>query len=61
MKFKRPADWTPLREGEIDWKAIYAALNDVGFQGTATVELRGGDEAYLRDVSRRFDMILTGA
>ena len=30
-------------------------------QGTATVELPAGDEAYLREVSRRFDLILSGA
>ena len=53
--------WTDLREGGLDWKAIYQSLADVGYNGTATVELRGGDEAYLRDVSRRFDLILTGA
>ncbi len=58
---RRTAEWTPLREGEIDWKAVYQALSEIGYQGTATVELRGGDEAYLREVSRRFDLILSGA
>jgi L-ribulose-5-phosphate 3-epimerase len=53
--------WTDLREGGLDWKAIYQALADIGYKGTATVELRGGNEAYLRDVSQRFDQILTGA
>ena len=40
---KRMAEFTPLLEGEIDWRAVHAALADIGFQGTATVELSGGD------------------
>ena len=57
---KRVADWVPLREGEIDWRAVHAALADTGFKGTATVELSGGDAAYLKEVNRRFEMILAG-
>lgn len=58
---KRVADFVNLREGEIDWKEVHAALREIGFKGTATVELAGGDEAYLREVARRFDAILEGA
>ncbi len=58
---KNVANWVNLRDGEIDWKAIHAALAAVGFRGTATVELSGGDAAYLKDVSKRVDMILEGA
>lgn len=57
----RDARFVALREGEIDWKEIYAALADIGYKGSATVELASGDGAYLREVSRRFDLILTGA
>ncbi len=57
---KRLADFTPLLEGEIDWAAVHAALADIGYHGTATVELSGGDAAYLKEVSRRFDKILAG-
>ncbi len=55
------ARFVALREGEIDWKEIYTALADIGYKGSATVELASGDAAYLREVSRRFDLILTGA
>jgi L-ribulose-5-phosphate 3-epimerase len=58
---KSVADWTPLREGAIDWKEIYNALREIGYSGTATVELPGGDAAYLKEVSRRVDLILSGA
>ncbi|MBI3472715.1 MAG: sugar phosphate isomerase/epimerase [Candidatus Solibacter usitatus] len=57
----RQAQFVDLREGEIDWKEVHAALAEIGYKGSATVELRGGDEAYLREVSRRFDLILEGA
>ncbi|MBK9167440.1 MAG: sugar phosphate isomerase/epimerase [Bryobacterales bacterium] len=58
---ERNARFVPLREGEIDWPAVHKALSDIGFKGSATVELPGGDEAYLREVSRRVDLILNGA
>ncbi len=58
---KGRTEWTALREGAIDWQEVYRALKEVGFQGTATVELASGDEAYLKEVSRRVDLILTGA
>jgi L-ribulose-5-phosphate 3-epimerase len=57
---KSVAEWVPLLEGDIDWKAVYDALGEIGFHGTATVELPGGDEAYLREVFRRLTMILNG-
>src|SRR6266545_3962101 len=57
---KRVAEFTPLLEGEIDWKAVHAALADIGYQGTATVELPGGDAAYLKEVNARFEKILVG-
>mgnify|MGYP001160174201 CR=1 FL=1 len=57
---KRVADFVNLRDGEIDWKAIHAALAEIGFKGTATVELAGGEAAYLKDVSHRVDQILDG-
>jgi len=55
------AKWTPLREGAINWPEVYKALHEVGYTGSATVELEGGDAAYLREVNRRFDLILSGA
>ena len=57
---KRVAEFTPLLEGEIDWKAVHSALADIGYQGTATVELPAGDAAYLKEVNTRFEKILAG-
>ncbi len=61
--FKRKEDsyaWVNLGDGDVDWPAVRQALADVGYTGSATVELDGGDEAYLRDVSRRVDRLLLG-
>jgi len=58
---KTVLDWVNLRDGDIDWKAVYEALKEIGYKGTATTELEGGDAAYLKDVNRRFDAILEGA
>jgi len=58
---KRVPDFTPLLEGEIDWRAVHQALADIGYQGVATVELPGGDGEYLKEVNRRFERILSGA
>ncbi len=57
---KSVAAFTPLLEGDIDWKAVHAALTEIGYKGTATVELRGGDGDYLKEVNRRFEKILQG-
>jgi hexulose-6-phosphate isomerase len=54
-------EWMPLREGDIDWKEVHSAFADIGYHGTATVELEGGNPAYLKEVSRRVDLILEGA
>jgi hexulose-6-phosphate isomerase len=54
-------EFVDLREGDIDWKEVHKALGEIGYHGTATVELRGGDAAYLKDVSQRVDQILAGA
>ncbi len=57
---KRSAEWTPLLEGEIDWKAIYASLEAIGYKGTATCELPGGDLPYLQEVNSRMRRIFSG-
>jgi hexulose-6-phosphate isomerase len=58
---KGQTEFVNLREGDINWPEVHKALAETGYQGTATVELRGGDRAYLADVSKRVDQILAGA
>lgn len=47
-----------LGEGDVDWKAVVAALEEVGFNGWASAEVAAGDEQHLRDVVARMDRLL---
>ena len=52
--------WTNLGDGDVDWAEVRKAFAEIGYAGSATVELDSGDEAYLRDVSARVDRLLLG-
>ena len=41
--------WTNLLEGDVNFKQVRLALDEIGYDGFLTPELRGGDEAYLTD------------
>jgi len=59
--FKREGrKWTNLRDGDVNWPEVRRALEEIGYTGYMTTELAGGDEAYLRDLSSRIDLILAG-
>lgn len=53
-------EWVNLGEGDINWPEIHAALHEIGYKGTATVELADGDAPYLTDVCKRLNAILEG-
>jgi L-ribulose-5-phosphate 3-epimerase len=53
-------EFVNLRDGSVNWPEVRRALSEIGFNDYVTCELRGGDEAYLRDVSQRVDKILRG-
>jgi hexulose-6-phosphate isomerase len=57
--FKRKGyQWTNLLDGDVNWKQVRLALDEIGYNGFMTTELRGGDEAYLKDLSGRIDKII---
>jgi L-ribulose-5-phosphate 3-epimerase len=61
--FKRKKDgyeWVNLGDGDVDWEAVREAFRETGYSGSAICELEGGEEAYLRDVSRRVDRLVLG-
>ncbi len=61
--FKRKEDgyaWVNLGDGDVDWAAVRQAFSEVGYSGSVIAELDGGDEAYLRDVSKRIDRLVVG-
>ena len=51
-------DWVNLGDGDVDWPAVKSAFTAIGYSGSMIAELKGGDEAYLRDVSQRIDRLL---
>lgn len=53
-------EFVNLRDGSVNWPEVRKAFSEIGYQGWMTCELRGGDEAYLKDVNRRVDEILAG-
>lgn len=53
-------EWVNLGDGDVDWEAVREAFREIGYSGSAITELKGGDEAYLRDVSRRVDRLVLG-
>ena len=44
-----------LGDGDVDWKEVRRALDEIGYTGWATAELSGGNKAYLADVAARMD------
>jgi len=54
--FKRNGyKWTNLLDGDVNWPQVRRALDEVGYDGYLTTELRGGDEEYLTDLAGRID------
>ncbi len=45
-------------EGGVNWPEVRKSFDAIGYEGHATVELRGGDQAYLADVAKRVDSLL---
>jgi L-ribulose-5-phosphate 3-epimerase len=52
--------WVNLGDGDVDWAEVRKAFAEVGYSGSVIAELDGGDEAYLRDVSKRIDRLVVG-
>jgi len=47
-----------IGEGDVDWKAVRAALDEIGYNGWAAAEVGGGDEKRLKDICDRMDRCL---
>jgi hexulose-6-phosphate isomerase len=57
--FKRDGyKWTNLLDGDVNWRQVRRALDEIGYAGFMTAELEGGDEAYLADIAKRMDRII---
>src|SRR5438477_8016570 len=53
-------EWVNLGDGDVNWEAVRDAFREIGYAGSAITELKDGDEAYLRDLSRRVDRLVLG-
>jgi len=52
--------WTNIGDGDIDWREVRRAFDDVAYRGYFTTEVAGGDAAYLKDLAGRVDRFLAG-
>jgi hexulose-6-phosphate isomerase len=52
--------WVNLGDGDVDWAAVRQAFAEVGYSGSVIAEMDAGDQAYLRDVSKRIDRLVVG-
>lgn len=56
--------WPNIGEGDIDWQEVRRALGEIKYTGYITTEIsggpKGGEAAYLKDVSARLDRFLAG-
>lgn len=47
-----------IGEGDCNWPAVMAALDEVGYQGWASAEVGGGGRERLAEIVRRMDLVL---
>jgi L-ribulose-5-phosphate 3-epimerase len=52
--------WTNIGDGDIDWRDVSRAFDEVGYRGCFTTEVAGGDAAYLKDLAGRVERFLAG-
>jgi hexulose-6-phosphate isomerase len=56
--YSKTRQWVPIGEGDEDWPDILKALDEVGYRGWATAEVRGGGEKELKDIAERMNRCL---
>jgi L-ribulose-5-phosphate 3-epimerase len=56
--YSKTKKWVDIGEGDEDWPEIVKALGEIGYDGWATAEVRGGGEKELKDVADRMNRVL---
>ena len=56
--YSKSKGWVPIGEGDENWPEILKALDEIGYHGWATAEVKGGGEKELRDVAERMNRVL---
>lgn len=57
---KDTREWKDLRDGDVNWLEVRKAIDEIGYSGYLTAELRGGNLEYLKEVASRMDKIIAG-
>jgi len=50
--------WVPIGEGDEDWPDILKALTEIGYNGWATAEVKGGGRKELQEIAERMKRVL---
>jgi len=51
-------NWADITQDDLPWADVRQALDDIGFDGWAAAEVRGGDVNRLREVANQIDVAL---
>ena len=57
---RKGQEFVNLLEGDVNWPEVHKALQEIGFAGWMTAEVRWGDQEYLTDLAGRMDRIIAG-
>jgi len=55
--YSRKTQWCAIGEGDSDWPEVMRALEDIGYEGWASAEVRGGGPERLKEISDRMDRV----
>ena len=50
--------WVEIGEGDENWPEVLKALSDIGYNGWATSEVKGGGRERLKEIADRMDRVL---
>ncbi len=56
--YSKSKGWVPIGEGDEDWPDVLKALAEIGYNGWATAEVKGGGPKELKDVAERMNKVL---
>ena len=56
--YSKSKGWVKIGEGDEDWPDILKALAEIGYNGWATAEVKGGGRDELKDVAERMNKVL---
>jgi L-ribulose-5-phosphate 3-epimerase len=56
--YSKSKGWVAIGDGDEDWPDVLKALAEVGYNGWATAEVRGGGRKELQDVAERMKRVL---